>query len=380
MTPELAGNLESRGVKGNFKFTDTASFRLFVEGMKGLRTYEQSAELEGLRTAETKLTKCVAQYPRDILPQFYLGVVKVFRGYDGVGDAVRVFGTIARDVPELRAPAMYNLASAYIERYTPESLDLARDWLKKCIAEVGEDKSVDRLTLRFQAEVVLLFYEIRQRLWVKRDNPQDALKAEVDHIVPDLDRKLNEFLEKLNATSKIPAAARADIMADYWNDRGLLDEFRAWSVPGENEKRALARTSIQSYEESLKWKLNWIPSKSNMARVNIDLLDDFVSADKCLQEVEHARPGDDYAAYLWGRLNEKTGDSAAATSYYEKAIHIPEAKKNLARLYEKDRREDAIGVWSKILAKHPDDKDALAAQARLSFPTPTPASGAQPKV
>jgi tetratricopeptide (TPR) repeat protein len=382
LTSDLAQIWESPGVKGNFKFTDRESFRLFVEGMKGLLTYEQSAEPEGLRTAETKLAKCVAQYPRDVLPQFYLGVVKVFRGYDGVGDAVRVFESFASgNVPELRAPAMYNLASAYIENYTPESLDRARYWLNKCIAELGKAASPERLTLRFQAEVVLLFYEIRQQLWVKRKDPRDALKAEIDHVAPDLDRKLNEFLKKLNAATKIPATAREVIMADYWNDRGLLEEFQAWTASDDKTEKELAQTSVRSYERSLELKVNWIPPKSNMARVYEDLLGDFDFAIKCWREVQQTRPGDNYAEYMLGRLFEKRGDEASAISHYKQAPHIPEAGKKLAEIYEKlGRRDEATVIWSNILAKHPGDKDALAAQLRLSFPTPTPASSAPPKV
>ena len=378
MTSHVARNWESGGVKGDFKFTDTGSFRLFVEGMTGLRRYEQSAAQEGLQTAETKLAKCVVQYPHDVLPKFYLGVVKVFRGYDGLDDAIRIFDSIIRDVPELRAAAMYNLATAHIERYTPDSLDLARQWLEKCIKEVGKDKSVDRITLRLQARVLLLFYEIRQRLWVKRRCLPDTLKEEIEHTVPELERRLDEFLKQLPAPTRIPEAARADIMADYWNDRGILEEFKAWTALDEEEKTKLARASIQSYEESLKWKLNWVPPTSNMARVYMDLLEDFDHAMKCWEEVKQARPGDEYAEYMLGRLFEKQGDSEAAISHYEQAPHIPEAGKQMGKLFEDlGRRDEAVATWSEILAHYPEDKEALEAHERLGSPAPTPASDAK---
>src|SRR5437899_2125488 len=110
---DVVENLASRGVKGDFKFTNTKSFRLFVEGLRGLRSFEHSPSPKRLKVAEEKLTACVADYPLDILPQFYLGITKVLRSYEGVPDAIRLFENIvSRDIPELRAAAMYNLAAA----------------------------------------------------------------------------------------------------------------------------------------------------------------------------------------------------------------------------------------------------------------------------
>jgi TolA-binding protein len=370
-------HLESHDVSADFKFTDARSFRLFVEGMKGLRAYEHSAEREGLRTAETKLAACVSDYPRDILPQFYLGVVRIFQGYDGANDAIRIFQSISRDVPELRAEAMYNVAQAYIEQYTPASLDAARDWLKRCIAEIGNSKKPEDVRLRLQAEVLLLFYEIRQGLWMKRKGPLDTLQNEIKNTAPQLRGKLDAFLAELNR-AKIPDAARADIMADFWNAQGLLEEFQAWTISDSTKKDELARTAIESFALSLKFKLNWIPPKSNMARIYMELLNDYDAAIRCLQEVEQVRPNDNYSEYMLGRLFEKKNDPLTAISHYEKAPYISEAKKRLAVLYEESGRlNDAISLWQEVLAKRPDDEDALAAQVRLKFRT-TPASGGQP--
>lgn len=380
MSSHVTENLASRGLKSDFKFSDTASFRLFVEGIKGLGVYERSAGAQGLEIAEKKLAECVAEYPRDVLPQFYLGIVKTFQGYRGVDEAIRIFEGIARDVPALRAPAMYNLASAYIEQYSPQSLDAARDWLKKCIAELGKTKKPEQVSLRLQAQVLLLFYEIRQRLWVKRTESAKDLAQEIRETLPQLQGDLDKFLLEADAAARIPDKARQEIMADYWNDRGLLDEFRAWIEPEEKSKQDLARVAIQSYRESLKWKLNWIPPKSNIARVQIELLKEYDSAIQLCQEVLQVRKDDNYVEYLLGQAWECKDDPQTAISHYEKATFIPEAKKPLASLYERHGRlSDAILLWQKILAKRADDKDALDAQSRLGFKPATPASSVPPK-
>lgn len=378
MNPAIIPHLESHAIKADFKFTDTRSFRLFVEGMKGLRVYERFAKPEGLKIADTKFAECVSDYPRDILPQFYLGITKIFQGYSGADEAIRIFQSISRDVPELRAEAMYNVAQAYIEQYTFESLKAAQEWLVKCIREMGKSKKPEHVRLRLQAEVLLLFYEIRQKLWIRRDDPRDELKDEITHTVPDLSNQLDALLNELQNADKLSEPARADIMADYWNDRGLLQEFQAWTASDEKGKNELAQTAIQSFAESLKWKLNWIPPKSNLARIHVELLQEYDRGLKYCDEVKQVRPDDNYCEYLRGLAWEGKKDIATAIAHYEKAPYIPEARKRLAALYEEiGRKEDAVRLWQKILAKRPDDKEALEAQARLKFPT-TPASDAPP--
>lgn len=377
MNPSIVPHLESHAIRADLKFTDAHSFRLFVEGMKGLQAYEHSAQQQSLNIAETKLAECVSQYPFDILPQFYLGVVKIFQGYRGTVDAIRIFENISNDVPQLRIEAKYNAAQAYIEQYNPESFNSARDYLNQCIQEIADSTKAENVRLRLQAEVLILYLDIHDELWEKREKPADTLKKEIDETVSRLSGQLDEFQKKLDKTTKLSSAARADILADYWNDQGILQEFQAWTASDPKKKEELTQKTIQSYMESLKWKVNWIPPKSNMARVYMELLKDYDAAIRCWKEVQQVRPDDDYAEYMQGQLFEMKEDAAGAILHYEKAPNIAKAQKRLAKLYEESERKNAAArVWQQILAKDPDDKDALDAQARLRFPIITPASDA----
>ncbi|MBZ5505824.1 MAG: tetratricopeptide repeat protein [Acidobacteriia bacterium] len=371
-------HLESHAIQGDFKFTDTRSFRLFVEGIKGLQAYEHSAQRQGLEKAEARLTECVSEYPFDVLPQFYLGVVKIFQGYRGTMDAIRIFENISADVPQLRIEAKYNAAQACIEQYTAESFNAARDYLSQCIQEIaGSTKPAD-VRLRLQAEVLILYLDIHDQLWRKRKDSVATLQLEISETAPQLSQRLDEFLKEFDKFTRIPQPARADILADYWNDRGILQEFQAWTALDPKKKKELAQTAIQSYVESLKWKLNWIPPKSNLARIHVELLQEYDRGLKYCDEVQQVRPDDNYCEYIRGQAWEGKKDIAKAIFHYEKAPYIPEAKKRLAALYEESgRKDDAIRAWQQVLAKHPDDIEALGAQARLKFPT-TPASDAPP--
>jgi len=379
VNPSIVPHLESHAIRADLKFTDTRSLRLFVEGMKGLQAYEHSAQEQSLDIAEAKLAECVSDYPFDVLPQFYLGVVKIFQGYRGTVEAIRIFENISNDVPQLRAEAKYNAAQAYIEQYNTKSFNAARDYLNQCITEIGKSDKLEDVRLRLQAEVLILFLDIHE-LWEKRREPADALKAEIDK-ASDLSGQLEEFQKKLDKTTKISSVARADILADYWNNQGILQEFQAWTASDPAKTKELAQKAIQSYVESLKWKLNWIPPKSNLARIHVELLQEYDRGLKYCDEVQQVRPDDNYCEYLRGLALEGKKDIASAIAHYEKAPYIPEARKRLAALavlYEgSGHKEDAIRIWQQILAKRPDDKEALEAQARLKFST-TPASDAPP--
>ena len=378
MTPSIVPHLESHAIRADLKFSDARSFRLFVEGMKGLQAYEHSAQQQSLNIAEAKLAECVSEYPFDILPQFYLGVVKIFQGYRGTVDAIRIFENISNDVPQLRIEAKYNAAQASIEQYSTKSFQAARSYLKQCIAEIAESNKLEHVRLQLQAEVLILYLDIHDELWKKRRDQVDTLKKEIDETVPRLSGQLDEFQKKLDRVTKISPAARADVLADYWNDRGILQEFQAWTAPDLTKKKELTQKAIQSYVESLKWKHNWIPPKSNLARIHVELLEEYDRGLKYCDEVQQVRPDDNYCEYIRGQAWEGQKDIAKAISHYEKAPYIPEAQKRLAALYEESgRQDDAIRMWQQILAKRPDDKEALEAQARLKFPA-TRASDAPP--
>jgi tetratricopeptide (TPR) repeat protein len=163
-----------------------------------------------------------------------------------------------------------------------------------------------------------LFYEIRQRLWVKREEPVDTLTEEITDTAPKLQGELAGFKQDLDNEKHLPDATRSDVLADYYNDQGLLYEFMAWTASDVKNKIVLANKAVGAFKEALQWKLNWIPAKSNLARVYMDLLQDYDLAIRCWQDVELVRPGDDYAEYMLGRLYEKKGDSASAEIHYKK--------------------------------------------------------------
>ena len=367
MNLEIVENLAARGVKGDFKFTSADSFRLFVEGMGALRRYERLASPESLDSAERNLEDCVARFPLDVLPQFYLGVVRAFRSYSGAPDAIHLFKSIVeRSVPQLRAAALYNLAGAHIELYTSQTFEKAKEALGACIAELGKARSTEQKSLQLQAKVLLLYCKVHQQLWEKRRFPTEELQVQIKETAPKLQAELESLRHEAEKAS-IPSEAQADVLADYWNTRGTVEEFLAWQCGDPLEREKIAESSVQSFKRALGWKLNWIPAKSNLARVYQDLLSDYDSAIRCWREVLDIRPDDNYAEYELGRMYTQRGEYAEAASHYERARYIKSARKDLARIYAEklNRPEDALKLWEEILKESPRDGEVRRNLARL---------------
>ena len=77
--------LFSRSVR---KFTTAESFRLFMEGLRAFQIHEaegskhseedppnRAALVASINTASGSLSECVGQYPNDLLPRYYFGIV-----------------------------------------------------------------------------------------------------------------------------------------------------------------------------------------------------------------------------------------------------------------------------------------------------------------
>jgi tetratricopeptide (TPR) repeat protein len=91
------------------KFTKAESFCLFIEGVRALQLYDKEAYNPqpdklvldtNLDEAEAKFRKCVEEYPKDILPLYYYGIVLTLRGQ--VGEALQLQQELQANRPAAR--------------------------------------------------------------------------------------------------------------------------------------------------------------------------------------------------------------------------------------------------------------------------------------
>jgi TolA-binding protein len=313
----------------SFRFTSTKSFQLFSQGLESLQAYERNASAVALTAAEQSFQECVSRFPRDLLPRFYYGVVKTLTGYNGLDEAIKQFNLILNsDASDLLPDATYNLAVAHLEKYNSEDSQIALDLLKRTRSEIAKRPAEPKVeSLRLQALILEIYLFVETNLWSRRqdtDSPPTDLFEEAKN-------KLDAFWSDYEH-ARILEASRPDLMADYANTRGTYWESCAWFSQGD-KKRALSAEAARSFQQALEAKRNWVPAKSNLARVYQELLDEPEIARRLWQEVLDTRPHDEYAAYMLGNLHQQEGETARAIAYYKKAPHIPEANLKLGLLY-----------------------------------------------
>jgi rhomboid protease GluP len=108
--------------------------------------------------------------------------------------------------------------------------------------------------------------------------------------------------------------------------------------------------------------------------------------DDGLAQINHllaAQPNDAKAHWIAGAAHLGKGDIPAAISELETAIRLnpdlPGAQNALASVYTAaNRNDDALALYRKVLAKHPDDKLAQAGVASLTGASPAAGQPAKP--
>lgn len=372
--------------------------------------YERNAAPGALDVATERLSTCVQRYPADLLPRFYLGIAKSLTGYRGVAEAIEQFRYIeATGVEALRLTTQYNLAAAYIEKYTPEGFAYAEHLLSELVGELkrqgdlkpkpswlrlvtGRSDEPHRVAeLLFQAWAVLLFVQTRQKLWIHRTRKRGA---EVDKAVENLKEQFGEFerdFTKAGGEQIIPGAE--DIRADFWNGKGLWNESQAWfqwpaaetaaatgglrvedvAMGGglgivESLARKHADAAVECFQQALRYKHRWPPAMANLGRVYATLLGEMDRAIDLFTQLTRGSAQVEYSNYCLGVICVGREDYEAAVGFFEKAAPIPEAWPHRARILQTlGRPEEARAIWEQVLAEDPSDQEAAAAIAKLDI-------------
>jgi tetratricopeptide (TPR) repeat protein len=333
MSHALTHEIRSGAVKGKATFSGPRSLQLFVEGLHELQSYELSPNPKSLRSAAETLEQCVNTYPSDVLPQFYLGVVKTLEGYGGADEAIRLFSSIRESGPDfLRQPAEYNLAAAHVEKYSSVDFDIAESLLREMKGEFEsgpESESSEKHALKAQVLSLLAFCVVRQKLWRHRTEPDDASHETLARTAIPESQALLAAAE--GEASKLTGPVKDEVLADWWNVKGLLFEYQAHraSTP---RKEELAKQAVEAFDRALKLRRDWIAARSNMARVYQDLLSMNTQAEPLWRAVLTVRPDDEYSHYMLGRIDEQKKSFPSAFAHYAKAPHIPEAVERLETL------------------------------------------------
>ena len=314
----------------SFRFSSTKSFQLFTEGLQSLQSYERSPNLRALTEAEGRLGECVRNFPKDVLPHFYYGIVNTLRGPDGLDEAIKQFNfVLTSKADDLIPDAKYNLAIAHLEKYNPNDSAVAMDLLRQTRDEVAkrqpktEPKDPRLETIRLQALILETYLFVEE----------DVKSKPSENVFQEAEKQLNSFWVEYEKAPVLDSVRR-DLLADYYNTYGYYWNQRARQSQG-TERKDFGQKALSDYQKALEQKKDWLPVKSNLASLYDQILDDRDNAKRLCEELLELRPTDYYTRFLLGVMHEKDGARLQAISSYKKAgPHIPEANLNLGLLYE----------------------------------------------
>ena len=307
------------------QFSEMGSFRLCTLGLRALEQYENSASEGDLRLAEESFGKCVQRFPSDVLPKFYLGTVKTLKGYEGLDEAKSLFlEVISKGDASLSFAAKYNLAIANVEEYTDQSFFTAQTLLDELVLRKPKEGSKQKTY--WSAKATSLYIRAH-RVWKTRECAEgDNVRSAVTPLLKDLDT----FLADLK---KSDFQSDRDVLSEYWNARGMVQEYLAFvSADGEARARA-ADFAKNAFEHAVEQKVDYVNSYSNLARLEGDVFHHDVEARKMWESLLNLGKGQHYIRYNLGKISEREGKRTEAIEHYTYAApEISDAEAALKRL------------------------------------------------
>jgi hypothetical protein len=351
-----------------FRFSSTRSYQLFHEGLDSLRSYEKGASNTELVEAEKHFRECVDAYPSDLLPRFYFAVVKTLEGYRGLNEAIEQFNyVISNGAKELATEAKYNLAIAYLQKYTPRDAEKANELLKETKQELARTLTSSKSrTLELQVRLIEAYLFVHYKLWDQRHKNPVTQDSE---LASEAQKLLDAILAECNS-GEILQSLKSDLLADYYNTLATFWESLAWSK-SDADKQQAATNAAEYFKKSLNEKPNWLPAKSNLARVYQELLGADDEALLLWDDVLKGRPDDHYTYYMKGQILEtRQPKSLAIAAYRRAADYIASANLRLARLLEQiPDNASALKSLHKFLTfkdiREEDRREAEAAIERI---------------
>jgi tetratricopeptide (TPR) repeat protein len=309
------------------QFSEMASFRLCTQGLRALEQYENEASENALRLAEENLGRCIQKFPSDLLPKFYLGTVKTLKGYGGLDEAKLLFTEVMRGGdPSLAFAAKYNLAVANVEEYTDRGFSEAQKLLDELVLlrEIPKGRSTEKTI--WSAKATLLYIRAH-RIWKTREEPATDEGHSVALAL------LKDLLTFHAALEKSDFRLDRDVLSDYWNARGTVQEYLAFTAADKGAHDQAADLARRAFQHAVEEKVDYVNSYSNLARLEGDVFHRYAEARKMWESLLNLGKREHYIRYNLGKISEREGKREEAIEHYTYAApEISDAKAALNRL------------------------------------------------
>jgi hypothetical protein len=258
----------------SLKFTNTESFKLFAEGLRSLQIFQDDGRASDLSDSRQYLEKGTRRYPGDALTVFYLGVVLSLFGETDRDHreeiwsrAINNFEAVAKRGPRsLRGNARYNSDALQLLLKKSSPNRVSHPAPTKTRMKRAFQDFISTLVLRFVPTNFLLniapgatdedqAVSLQQEILISYLRVQDLAEYQVLQFeieASSIETKLDKIKVEIEHAS-VSENARQDMMADWWNIRGLLRKAQD-DLPDAEE----------CFKSALAVKPDWLPAKRNL--------------------------------------------------------------------------------------------------------------------
>jgi tetratricopeptide (TPR) repeat protein len=261
------------------------------------------------------------------LPKFYLGTVKTLKGYGGLDEAKLLFTEVMRGGdPSLAFAAKYNLAVANVEEYTDRGFSEAQKLLDELVLlrEIPKGRSTEKTI--WSAKATLLYIRAH-RIWKTREEPATDEGHSVALAL------LKDLLTFHAALEKSDFRLDRDVLSDYWNARGTVQEYLAFTAADKGAHDQAADLARRAFQHAVEEKVDYVNSYSNLARLEGDVFHRYAEARKMWESLLNLGKREHYIRYNLGKISEREGKREEAIEHYTYAApEISDAKAALNRL------------------------------------------------
>ncbi len=310
------------------------AFGLYNEALTALEEYSTRGDWSYLERAALLLGGALSADPSFIRAEYQLAVVQNLLGRHE--QAIRTMERIANMDTPFKLEAVYNLATAYLYLYKPESYPKAtqafRDVIRLASArrkqgpspEAEERARLSLLILMSKANLARVYAHEAIPLLGKEPREASRLLDQADATCRDFDSDLAALGDD------IPREDQAEALWIRHNAKGVALMYRG-KAASQQEKAKLFELARAEFDEGNKLSRSNVAVLSNLGSLNLFLAESYGTSDEktadryldgainYFERVLALRPDYDFAYFRLAQIHRRKGDFAGASKLAELA-------------------------------------------------------------
>lgn len=299
---------------------------LIAQSISDIRLYQRTKERSSLESAQARLQQVEGGGQDSLQALYYSAIINDFLGK--AKDAVKQLEGLLKSKPDFAERAKYQLALAYYHRYSRPYLEKAAKRFREVI------KNTDDEILKILAQAGLAQTFAMRMIQPDPMNPDLADARKYFRLSTEQYQNVIRALEFLGDNNH---PALVEVRWEVYNGHGMALMYHTDYFGGVEEKVTQLKLALREFKkadrESTKNWANYCDMGSAHMRLGhwTSSKSEFQEAHKFLREViDTLRPNYGFALYELGRTYRLMGRFKTAVKYFDKALAIEYAYRDVS--------------------------------------------------